>query len=112
MVFTFSTPPLPLSAAHLIAGFFATSYVGSLYVSKHTRLNFSSKTVQLQDGQQRQKEQEERWRDDPDVIRARMAAASLSTIVSSVGVFATLKYLNERQVCSFPLFHFWVIDST
>ncbi len=98
MVVTFSLPPLSLPAAHLIASFFATSYVGSLYVSKRTRLIFSSKTVQLQDGEERTRDREERWRNDPDVIRARMVAASLSTVVSSVGVSATLKYLNERQV--------------
>jgi len=34
----------------------------------------------------------ERWRDDPDVIRARLAAVSVATVVCCLGMLAVLFY--------------------
>lgn len=34
----------------------------------------------------------ERWGDDPDVIKARLAAVSVATVVCCLGVFAVLFY--------------------
>jgi prenyl protein peptidase len=84
-VFFVGEPPLSILHAHLLAGFFATAYVGSLYLAKQTRLSFSFK-----DGTARVNEDHrfagERWRDDPDVIKARLTAASTATVLSCVVV--------------------------
>ena len=87
-------PPLALSTptAHLLSLLFSITYVGSLYISKHSRLSFSTTTNthsnkeererqnNNQEGE-REKEQSERWRDDPDVIRARLLAVLCATTV-------------------------------
>ncbi|KAG7445568.1 Abi-domain-containing protein [Guyanagaster necrorhizus] len=79
--------PLSSSQATLLALFFASSYVGSLYISKNARLSFVSKTVKVSEGESRQKQEKERWRDDPDVIRARLTAVVSSTVVSCLVVY-------------------------
>ena len=86
--------PLALSTptAHLLSLLFSLTYVGSLYISKHSRLSFSTTTNnqsnkgEWQNGnnqgeREREKEQSERWRDDPDVIRARLLAVLCATTV-------------------------------
>ena len=85
------SPPLALSTptAHLLSLLFSLTYVGSLYISKHSRLSFSTTTSthsnkgewQNNDQGEREKEQSERWRDDPDVIRARLLAVLCATTV-------------------------------
>jgi hypothetical protein len=87
MPLVFPLPPLSTSGAHIISCFFAFTYVGSLYVFKNARLSFNSKLVRLQDGQLRQKAGDERWRDDPDVIKARLLAVCMSTLLSCLSVF-------------------------
>lgn len=83
MPLVFLNPPISLSTAHSLAVFFAGSYVGSLYLSKNARLTFKKAPAKaLRDGEQRLKENDERWRDDPDVIRARLSAVTLSTASS------------------------------
>jgi len=42
--------------------------------------------VYAANGQARLKEQDERWRDDPDVIKARLAATGFATLLCCVGV--------------------------
>ena len=69
---------LTAAQAHFLALFFASAYVGSLYISKRTRLAFASKPLDA-NGRHRGKEHHERWRDDDDVIRARLVACTLST---------------------------------
>lgn len=86
MPVVFGDPPISLFTAHCLAVFFAGSYVGSLYLSKNTRLSFRKGLVRLRQGEQRAKEQDERWRDDPEVIRARLVAVSVSTLSSCVTV--------------------------
>ncbi|KAK0462016.1 uncharacterized protein EV420DRAFT_1528346 [Desarmillaria tabescens] len=84
---TVEEPPLSPPQATLLALFFVSSYVGSLYISKNARLSFVSKTVKLPDGQIRQKQDKERWRDDSDVIRARLTAVVSSTVLSCFVVY-------------------------
>ncbi|EDR01791.1 uncharacterized protein LACBIDRAFT_332961 [Laccaria bicolor S238N-H82] len=81
-----SPPPtltLNTTSAHLLSLLFSLTYVGSLYISKHSRLSFSSSaTTTTNKGDRaraREKEHSERWRDDPDVIRARLFAVCLAT---------------------------------
>ncbi|KAL0576163.1 CAAX prenyl protease [Marasmius crinis-equi] len=60
-------------------------YVGSLYVSKNARLSFSSKSSST--GGHRLREANERWRDDPDVIRARITAVTIATALCTLLVW-------------------------
>lgn len=82
MPLVFPIPPLSTRGANLVAFFFASSYVVSLYLSKHTRLSDPSKP----NGTNANPAQN-RSRDDPSVIKARMFAASASTALSCVVVF-------------------------
>jgi hypothetical protein len=84
-----SVSAIPTKYAHLLTISFAFSYVGSLYIFKNARLSFSA-TAHARHGQARQKVLNERWRDDPDVIQARLASVSLATLVSSLGVFVVV----------------------
>jgi hypothetical protein len=82
MPLVFPIPPLSTRGANLVAFFFSASYVVSLYLSKHARLeNSSTPNGPRGNGSQ------SRTRDDPNVIKARMAAASTSTVLSCVVVF-------------------------
>ena len=84
---------IPGWAAHFIACGFAVCYVGSLYISNRTRLSFA-KNVQVKfDDTPREKLANERWRDDPDVILARLTAVVIATTLCCVGVSGLLWYL-------------------
>lgn len=78
----FPIPPLSTRGANTIAFFFASSYVVSLYLSKRTRLGNSSRP-----NGSNANAALNRTRDDPNVIKARIVAASTSTILSCVVVF-------------------------
>ena len=82
MPLVFPIPPLSTRGANIVAFLFATSYVVSLYLSKHARLGNSSKP-----NDSNANAPQNRTRDDPSVIKARMVAASTSTILSCVVVF-------------------------
>ena len=82
MPLVFPVPPLSTRGANLVAFFFASSYVISLYLSKHTRLRNPSKL-----NESNANPAQNRTRDDPSVIKARMLAASTSTVLSCVVVF-------------------------
>lgn len=89
------SPTLSRSSALLISLSSAVVYVGSLYLSKNARLSFVSKPRPEKPGredQEREKMENERWRDDPDVMRARLAAVSGATVVCCLGVFVVLFY--------------------
>ncbi|KAF8875282.1 hypothetical protein BD779DRAFT_1563720, partial [Infundibulicybe gibba] len=91
MALIFPVPPISTFQSHLLALLFATIYVGSLYVSKNARLSFSMGTANsVSQGLPRSKENNERWRDDPDVIRARLAAVTLATIACCTGLLGLL----------------------
>jgi len=47
--------------------------------------------VRTSNGQPRPKEHDERWRDDPDVIKARLVAVGLATLVCCLGVIGVVK---------------------
>lgn len=110
MPFIFSEPPITTGTAHLLTTLFVFCYVGSLYLSKNARLSFSSDAPRSQDGTAREKQQNERWRDDPDVIRARLLAVGIATLVCCAVVFVVLWQLSgdvdRDEVCKFlVLFH-------
>ncbi|KAG1739445.1 CAAX protease self-immunity-domain-containing protein [Suillus paluster] len=86
---------LSTTSAHLLAGLFAFTYVGSIYASKGARLRFSKRKVNLPEGQARLKLQNERWRDDPDVIKARLLAVSSATLICCLIVFIVMKNFNR-----------------
>ena len=74
-------PVLSVLQAHALAGFFAASYVGSLYVSQRARITYSSNNAN------EQAKERERRRDDPDVIKARLTIVSLVTVLNCMVVF-------------------------
>lgn len=86
MPLVFPVPPLSTASAHLLSLLFAVVYVGSIYLSKNSRLSFSGKTVYTANGRARLKERDEKWRDDPDVIKARLAAVGFATLICCLGV--------------------------
>ncbi|KAH8082801.1 hypothetical protein BXZ70DRAFT_958687 [Cristinia sonorae] len=90
MPLAFSSPPLTITQAHQLAGFFAVSYVGSLYLFKNARLSFTSQQQPTEDGKQRERSQGERWRDDPAVIRARLVVVSVSSALSCLALFVVI----------------------
>jgi prenyl protein peptidase len=83
---------IPTKIAHLLVASFAFSYVGSLYIFKNGRLSFASNAKPTRNGEARRKRWNERWRDDPDVIKARLASVILATLVCCIGVSAVLWY--------------------
>lgn len=92
MPLVFPVPPLSISFAHLLSTSFAFVYVGSIYLSKNSRLTFKKKTVHTPNGQARLKEQDERWRDDPDVIKARLMSVGIATVLCCLGVVAVVAH--------------------
>ena len=88
------TPPEPhisLWQAHLLAGFFASSYVGCLYLFQNARLTYSSLHTATPGGARI------RRRDDADVIRARLAAVSASTVASCGVLCLAVWYLTPES---------------
>lgn len=90
-------PLLSITSAHLLSGLFAFIYVGSIYASKNARLRFSKRKVNLPEGQARFKLQNERWRDDPDVIKARLLAVTSATLICCLIVFIVMKNFNRND---------------
>lgn len=91
------SPIISGSSALLITHSFALIYVGSLYLSKYTRFFFFSKPYRAKAGREdeerkKMKNLKERWRDDPEVIKERLVAVSVATVVCCLGVFAVLFY--------------------
>lgn len=91
---------IPTLTAHVLAALFVTCYVGSIYISKDARLSFSKTKVYLDYGFARLKLQNERWRDDPDVIRARLVAVGGATLTCCAIVFVLMSAeLANANVC-------------
>ncbi|KAF8184229.1 hypothetical protein BJ912DRAFT_905692 [Pholiota molesta] len=80
----FPEPLLSTSSASLLSFAFATTYVGSIYFSRRTRLSLGSRNDDA--GQNSTKG----TRDDPDIVRARLLAVSVATVVCCAGVFSNL----------------------
>ena len=97
--------PLQPSEAHCISLGFACCYVGSLYISNRARLKFETNLKREGEGeevvQERAKLAHERWRDDPDVIVARLTMASFASLgcVVAVGVLVYLRSGADSKVC-------------
>lgn len=96
---------LSIQSAHVLAAVYALSYVGSVYASKGARLLFSNTKASLDFGYARLKEQHERWRDDPGVIRARLVAVSTVTIICCVGATALVRTLMGNETDHSTVFH-------
>ncbi|KAG9315518.1 CAAX protease self-immunity-domain-containing protein, partial [Chiua virens] len=77
--------------AHLLAAFFATCYVGSIYIFKCASLCFDATRVHFDFGYTRPKLHKERWRDDPYVIRERLIAVSIATVICCAAVFILIR---------------------
>ncbi|KAG6856282.1 hypothetical protein H0H87_005892 [Tephrocybe sp. NHM501043] len=90
MPLVFSSPPISTATAHLLTFLFAFTYVGSLYVSKNARLSFSKQRSNNSNGTPHEKLRDERWRDDPGVIKARLIAAIIATLISCGLVFSII----------------------
>ncbi|TFK22023.1 Abi-domain-containing protein [Coprinopsis marcescibilis] len=89
------------AGAHTIALSFAACYVGSLYVSNKARLKFEVQAKNPDNPrQERPRLAHERWRDDPDVIRARLLAVTIASVLSCLGVLA-LVWLRIEGVGAF-----------
>lgn len=106
----FTSPQLSPSTAHLLSLAFSLIYVGSIYVSSQARLSFhgkhatiagngsgtSSATVSSTASSStasngpRGRMKDERWRDDPDVIKARLVAVSTATLACCFVVYFLL----------------------
>lgn len=82
----FASPPLSIGNAHILNGAFTLTYVVPLYLTKYTMPAYSSK------------EPTWRWRDDPKVIRARMASVTLSTL--AICAYVYLLFTSNELVCS------------
>lgn len=93
---------IPTSAAHVLAGLLVTCYVGSIYLSRDARLSFSKTKVYLDYGFARLKLRNERWRDDPDVIRARLVAVSGATLICCAVVFVLMSAELANANVGFP----------
>ncbi|EPQ54776.1 hypothetical protein GLOTRDRAFT_77508 [Gloeophyllum trabeum ATCC 11539] len=94
----FLAPPISLEIAHTLTLLFAAAYVGSLYLSKYTRLSFSDKSIRVGSGGSKERGANERWRDDPDVIRARLAIVSLVTVFCCFVVYAVIRAVSWYKV--------------
>ncbi|EAU80912.2 hypothetical protein CC1G_03088 [Coprinopsis cinerea okayama7 len=90
--------PITQGAAHLLALLFGICYVGSLYVSNKARLKFEANAKTIDDKYPRAKLAHERWRDDPDVMRARVTAVSIASILCCLGVVALVWWRSDLEV--------------
>lgn len=88
-------PQVSKWTAVALGGSFAFSYVASLYMFKAGRLVFTARAVEVGPGAERARLENERWRSDPSVIRARLASVSLSTLASCGAVFMILRAPND-----------------
>ncbi|KAJ7610547.1 hypothetical protein DFH06DRAFT_1286650 [Mycena polygramma] len=89
--------PISMLSSHLLALLFSFSYAGSLYLVKSARLRVSGvpdARRQVQPGS----------RDDPAVIRARLAAVTFATLLNCGIVYALVaRYSLSSFMHSFPI---------
>ncbi|KZP08822.1 Abi-domain-containing protein [Athelia psychrophila] len=100
MPLVFPVPPLAPLTAHALAIAFASTYIASIYLSKHTRLSFRAPPAAAagQDTRPKVRQQDERWRDDPDVIKARLLAVGIATLACFVAVAVVLAGLVPAHI--------------
>ncbi|KAG8931396.1 hypothetical protein FRC03_005739 [Tulasnella sp. 419] len=87
---------ISIGASARFSALFTTLYIGSLYLAKSGRLAFHAPPVNVPNGQERVRLANERWRNDPEVIRARLMAVTLSTIGSCLIVDAVIANSSGR----------------
>ncbi|KAL0960486.1 hypothetical protein HGRIS_005527 [Hohenbuehelia grisea] len=87
--------PLSSSSAHLLVSFFGMSYVGSLYLTKYTRLSFRPAAQPPQSEQDYGRRPNDRGRDDLEVIQARLVAVTAATILNCLVVFWTIRSIGR-----------------
>jgi len=110
---TFTAPQLLSSTAYTLSYGFSFLYVASIYVSAGARLSFNPNPAHSRangrDSQPsevnspaadtssgpRPKMRNERWRDDSDVIKARLVAVSAATVVCCTIVFHILSAVSS-----------------
>lgn len=102
MPLVFPVPPLAPLTAHSLAIVFSGTYIASIYVSKNTRLSFKTSppttAASGQDARPKARQQDERWRDDPDVIKARLVAVSIATLLCCAVIGALLAGLVPAHI--------------
>ncbi|KIO31420.1 hypothetical protein M407DRAFT_19565 [Tulasnella calospora MUT 4182] len=76
------SPVISGTLSWLLCAFFTLSYVGSLYLARAGRLAFHAPPVDVPNGQERVRLANEKWRNDPQVIKARLKAVAVSTLGS------------------------------
>ncbi|KIM23733.1 hypothetical protein M408DRAFT_77114 [Serendipita vermifera MAFF 305830] len=86
--------------AWILSAFFASSYVGSLYIFPAGRLKFNAERVEVGRDAERARSLNERWRNDPATIQARLAGVTLSTVLSCLVIFAVVTKLGSWKVHS------------
>jgi prenyl protein peptidase len=86
------------STAWLLSAFFATSYVGSLYIFPAGRLRFNNERVEVGRNAERARTLNERWRNDPATIRARLSGVALSTVLSCFVIYAVVTKTGSWKV--------------
>lgn len=111
---TFTAPQLLASTANTLSYVFSALYVGSIYASSRARLSFdhdpahshanghdtqpselNNNTAASTSTGPRPKMKNERWRDDSDVIKARLVAVSIATLVCFTIVYYILSFLSR-----------------
>ena len=97
-----SAPLLSPTSGWLLSGYFATSYVASLYMLRAGRLVFTAQQTEVGPAASRARAENERWRNDPSTIRARIIGVSISTVVSCGVVYAVVTNTGSWQASLVP----------
>lgn len=93
---------LSTGTAWILSAFIAFSYVASVYTLKAGRLVFTAQQVEVGQGAERARAANERWRNDPSTIKARLLGVVMSTITSCLLLMITV-YLTSRAGISYAL---------
>ncbi|KAG8853660.1 hypothetical protein FRB96_008078 [Tulasnella sp. 330] len=90
-----SIPLLTSSTVTALCAFFTFSYVGSIYLARAGRLAFHAPSIDVRNGAERVRVANEKWRNDPEVIRARLNAVTISTVGSCLVIAFVLQRIGE-----------------
>jgi prenyl protein peptidase len=94
------------STTLLLSAFFAASYVCSLYIFPAGRLRFNNERVEVGRNAERARALNERWRNDPATIQARLSGVALSTVFSCLIVYAVVTKTGSWKVSYSPFLSF------
>lgn len=84
--------------AWILSALFAVSYVAFLYVLPSGRLVFTKRQVEVGPNADRARASNERWRNDPSVIRARLTGVLMATLFSVFMVHLVVAKTGELKV--------------